>query len=206
MAKTYDGIDERLRAFIAAQHVFFVATAPSGGDGHVNVSPKGTPGTFVVFDERTVGYLDLTGSGAETAAHLRDNGRITVMFCSFDGPPKVLRLHGTGRLVVPDDGDWPGLAARFPDHRGARAIVVVDVQRVSDSCGYGLPILAFQGERDLLDQWTDRKDDATLVDYRLRHNTHSIDGLDALPVQAPLPAAHHETSVSTGETTSRLGG
>lgn len=206
MAKTYDGIDGRLREFIAAQHVFFVATAPSGGAGHVNVSPKGLPGTFVVFDDHTVGYLDLTGSGAETPAHLRDNGRITVMFCSFEGPPKVLRLHGTGRLVVPGHSDWPALAAHFPAHRGARAIVVVDVERVSDSCGYGLPILRFEGERDLLDQWTDRKDDATLVDYRLRHNAQSIDGLEALPVPTPLPAAAEGATVSTGETASRLGG
>ena len=178
MAKLYDALDDRLRAFIASQPVFFVATAPSSG-GHVNLSPKGLSGSLVVVDDRTVAYVDLTGSGAETAAHLRDNGRITIMFCAFDGPPKILRLSGTGSVVGPAHADWARLRSLFPAHRGARAVVVVDVERIADSCGYAVPLMAYAGERDLLDQWTDRKDDAALADYRRRHNTVSIDGLPA---------------------------
>lgn len=190
MATVYERIDGRLREFIAAQPVFFVATAPSAPDGHVNVSPKGLAGTFAVLDDHTVAYLDLTGSGAETAAHLRDNGRITLMFCSFEGPPNVVRLHGRGRLVVPGDADWEALAGRFPAHRGARAVVLVDVVRVSDSCGYAVPLMRYEGDRDLLDRWTERKDDAALAEYRAAKNAASIDGLPALPpVPDPRPAA-----------------
>jgi hypothetical protein len=137
VGKTYDQLDERLRGWIADQHIFFVATAPSGPGGHVNLSPKGHADTFAVLDGRTVAYLDLTGSGAETAAHLRDNGRITLMFCAFSGPPRILRLYGRGRIVLPGDDRWEELAARFPARRSARAVVVVEIQRIADSCGYG---------------------------------------------------------------------
>src|SRR3954451_4913396 len=133
VAKLYEAIDERLQAFIAEQPMFFVATAPDAG-GHVNVSPKGYQDTFAVLGERTVAYLDLYGSGAETIAHLRDNGRITVMFCSFSKQPKILRLYGTGRVVRPDEAEWDALIGRFgPGHAGTRAMVVVDVERVADS-------------------------------------------------------------------------
>jgi predicted pyridoxine 5'-phosphate oxidase superfamily flavin-nucleotide-binding protein len=157
MGKVHDGISGRLREFIAAQKVFFVATAPSGGDGHVNVSPKGIGGSFAVLDEHTVAYLDYTASGAETIAHLRENGRITLMFCAFEGPPNVVRLHGTGRFVTLHDDDFAELIKLFPEHRGARSVIVVDVHRVSDSCGYGVPLMAYAGERDLLPAHMDRK-------------------------------------------------
>lgn len=177
MGKVYDGIDERLRAFIAAQPVFFVATAPLAGDGRVNLSPKGVEGTFAVLDEHTVAYLDITASGAETIAHVRENGRITVMFCSFDPQPKVLRLHGRGRVVTPYDEAWATAAAPFPPTPTARAVVVVDVDRVSDSCGYGLPLSAGWEERHLLIPAMERK--PSIVGYRIEKNRRSIDGLPA---------------------------
>jgi hypothetical protein len=139
MGKTYDQLDKRLHGWIAAQHIFFVATAPQRRGGHVNLSPKGHADTFAVLDERTVAYLDLTGSGAETAAHLRDDGRITLMFCAFSGPPRILRLYGQGRIVLPGEQRWDELAAWFPARRGARAVVVVEVERIADSCGYAVP-------------------------------------------------------------------
>jgi hypothetical protein len=184
VGKTYDRLDERLRGWIAAQHMFFVATAPSGPGGHVNLSPKGHADTFAILDGRTVAYLDLTGSGAETAAHLRDNGRITLMFCAFSGPPRILRLYGRGRVVVAGDDRWEQLAARFPARRGARAVVVVEVERIADSCGYAVPLYDDAGQRDLLGQWAAGKDDAALAAYRAQRNRQSIDDLPALPMAA----------------------
>jgi hypothetical protein len=184
VGKTYDQLDERLQSWIADQHIFFVATAPSGPAGHVNLSPKGHADTFTILDERTVAYLDLTGSGAETIAHLRDNGRITLMFCAFSGPPRILRLHGQGRVVVPGDKRWADLAGRFPTRRGARAVVVVEIERIADSCGYAIPLYDYAGERDLLDQWAGRKDNAALAAYCAQRNSTSIDGLPALPMAA----------------------
>jgi hypothetical protein len=184
VGKTYDQLDERLRGWIVDQRLFFVATAPSGPGGHVNLSPKGHADTFTILDGRTVAYLDLTGSGAETIAHLRDNGRITLMFCAFSGPPRILRLYGRGRLVVPGDDRWEEVAARFPARCGARAVVVVEIERIADSCGYAVPLYDYAGERDLLDQWVGRKDDAALAAYRAQHNHKSIDDLPALPMAA----------------------
>jgi hypothetical protein len=181
VGKVYQFLDERLRRWIGEQHVFFVATAPSGAEGHVNLSPKGHADTFMILDERTVAYLDLTGSGAETVAHLRDNGRITIMFCAFSGPPRILRLYGRGQVAAPGDDAWARLAPRFPAYRGARAVVVVDVERIADSCGYALPLYEHAGQRDLLERWTDRKDDAQLAAYRAQQNMASVDGLPALP-------------------------
>ena len=179
MGKIHERIDGRLRAFIEAQHVLFVATAPSGPGGNVNVSPKGIGGTFAVLDEHTVAYLDITASGAETIAHLRDNGRITVMFCAFEGPPNVVRLHGRGRVVTIYDAEYATLAAHFTEHRGARAVIVVDVHRISDSCGYGVPLLDYRGERDLLPPYLERKGTEGQIDYRRQKNRRSIDGLPA---------------------------
>jgi len=182
MGKVHKGIDDRLREFIHAQAVFFVATAPSGPDGHINVSPKGMKGCLAVLGEHRVAYLDYTGSGAETIAHLRDNGRITVMFCAFEGPPKVVRLHGHGTAVTPSDGGWESLRGVFPDaeEHGLRAIIDVAVSRVSDSCGFSVPLLDYVGERDLLTQWAGHKTAEDLVAYRAEKNTRSIDGLPAL--------------------------
>lgn len=182
MGKVYASIDGRLREFLLEQPVFFVATAPSGPDGHVNVSPKGGRGCLAVLDERRVAYLDYTGSGAETIAHLRENGRITLMTCAFQGPPKIVRLHGEGRVVVPGGADFAGLVEAFPTApaRGLRAVIEVSVDRISDSCGYQVPLMAYEGDRDLLTRWTDRKTDEDLADYRRKKNAKSIDGLPAL--------------------------
>ena len=179
MAKVHERIDGRLRDFIEAQPMFFVATAPSGAGGHVNLSPKGVAGTFVVLDEHRVAYLDLTASGAETIAHLRDNGRITLMFCAFQGPPNIVRLYGRGRFVTLYDEGFDELAALFGETRGARAVIVVDVDRVSDSCGYGVPLMTLEGERDLLPPHMDRKGTQGQADYRRLKNRTSIDGLPA---------------------------
>ena len=180
MGQVHEAIDGRLRAFVEAQHVFFVATAPLAG-GHVNLSPKGIAGTFVVVDEHTVAYLDITASGAETIAHLREpgNGRITLMFCSFDRSPDVVRLQGTGRVVSVYDEEYAGWADRFEETRGARAVIVVDVERVSDSCGYGVPLMDFADERELLPGHMERKGAEGLLDYRRLKNRTSIDGLPA---------------------------
>ncbi len=180
MGRTYDGIDERLGTFLAAQHVFFVATAPDSG-GHVNVSPKGYDGTFAVLDPHTVAYLDLTGSGVETLAHLRQNGRVTLMFCAFEGPPRIVRLYGRGRAVLPGEAEWDGLVQRFSSHPGRRSVVVIDLDRVADSCGYAVPFLDFRSERDVLDRSHETKGEEALVDYRAERNAASIDGLPGLP-------------------------
>jgi len=193
MGKVYTGLDERLRQFILAQPVFFVATAPSGDDGHVNVSPKGYRDTFAILGSRTVAYLDLTGSGAETIAHLRQNGRITIMFCSFTETPKILRLQGTGRVVLPGAPDWDALSSRFPAAAGRspdpdavagaasrRAVIVADLDRIADSCGYSVPVMALVTERDLLNRSNGRKTPGTLDTYRAERNMVSIDGLPAL--------------------------
>jgi Pyridoxamine 5'-phosphate oxidase len=187
MGKVYSGLDERLRQFISAQPVFFVATAPSGDGGHVNVSPKGYRGTFAVLGPATVAYLDLTGSGAETIAHLRQNGRITIMFCSFDRTPKILRLQGTGRVVRPGDPDWVSLGCHFPAGAGygdrpeaRRAIIVAELDRIADSCGYSVPLMELREERDLLTQWAERKTPEDLGAYWSERNSASIDGLPAL--------------------------
>jgi hypothetical protein len=162
--------------------MFFVATAPTGADGHVNVSPKGMAGTFAVLGERRVAYLDFHGSGAETAAHLRENGRITLMFCAFDGAPNIVRLHGAGRVVPATDPGYAELLEFFPaapDVHGARSIIDVEVHRVSDSCGYAVPLMSYQGDRDLLVRWSARRSDDDLAEYRRAKNAASIDGLPA---------------------------
>jgi hypothetical protein len=179
MGKVLESLDDELTAFIAAQRVFFVATAPSGDGGHVNLSPKGYD-SFRVLDALTVAYLDLTGSGVETIAHLRQNGRITILFCAFEGPPKLVRLHGTGSVTTSGDPGYAALAAGFPEHRGARAVIRVALDRVSTSCGFSVPFMSFEGERDTLARWAERKTDDELVAYRAAKNARSIDALAAL--------------------------
>lgn len=173
-----DGIDDELRAWLEAQPVFFVASAPASG-GHVNVSPKGYD-TLRVLGSHHVAYRDLTGSGAETAAHLTDDGRLTLMWCAFDHPPRIVRAQGTGRLVTPDLPEYAALDARLPTLPGARAIVELVADRVSSSCGYSVPRMDLVEERSTLVRWAEAKDDAQLATYRARKNATSIDGLPSL--------------------------
>lgn len=181
MAQLYDSIDDGMAEWMAAQHVYFVASAPSDG-GHVNVSPKGYD-SFRVLGPRRVAYLDLTGSGAETVAHLRDNGRLTIMFCAFAGPPRILRLFGVGRAHPLGSPGYAELASEFAEHPGARQIVELDVDRIQTSCGYAVPLMEYQGARPTLAQWATRKGEAGLREYRATRNATSIDGLPALAAE-----------------------
>ena len=176
MGRLYDSIDPDLGEFIARQRLFFVATAPLAGDGHVNLSPKGLD-TFAVLDPRAVAYLDLTGSGVETIAHVRENGRITLLFCAFEGPPKILRLHGRGTVVEPASAEFATLRARFGAFDAVRSIIRVDLTRIADSCGYGVPRFRFEAERPQLAEWAARKGESGVIAYRREKNRASIDGL-----------------------------
>jgi Pyridoxamine 5'-phosphate oxidase len=191
VGKIYPALDDRLRKFISRQSVFFVATAPcltpDGRGGHVNVSPKGYRDTFAVLGPHRVAYLDLTGSGAETIAHLRQNGQITIMFCSFDHETKILRLYGQGTVVVPGSAGWDELAGHFPaeaglgtDRGNQRAIIDVEIHRIADSCGYAVPVMELAYERDVLARWAEKRTPEELAQYRVEKNSASIDGLPAL--------------------------
>ncbi|NHC43761.1 pyridoxamine 5'-phosphate oxidase family protein [Motilibacter aurantiacus] len=187
MGKVFDGIDESLRRWIDAQHLFFVATAPLAADGRVNVSPRGHD-TFSVLGPDRVAWVDYTGSGTETAAHLRENGRICVMFCAFDKRPRIVRLHGTGRVALPGEPDFEDVVRRHPPHPSTRAVVVVDVTRVSDSCGWGVPVMDFVGERDLIRLGAEHSGPEGLAEYRREANARSIDGLPGLTADEPARA------------------
>jgi len=178
MGKAFDSIDQELRAFITAQRVFFVATAPSTG-GHVNLSPKGLD-SLRIIDERTIAYIDYVGSGAETIAHVKDNGRIVLMVCAFEGPPKIVRVHGRGEAVEPHDPQFNALRGLFGSHLPARSIIHITIERISDSCGYGVPLYAFRGDRNQLEAWTERKGEQGLLEYQKKNNRFSLDGLPAL--------------------------
>jgi hypothetical protein len=192
MRKTHERIDGRIRTFIEEQHIFFTATAPLDGEGTVNLSPKGVSGSFAVLDELTVAYLDFAGSNAETVAHLRENGRITLMWCAFQGPPSIVRIHGRGEPVFRDDPRFGALLARFPDVdpglHGLRAVIVVRAELIRDACGYGVPFMSYDEDRPLHAQRFAREDDASLGAYfeKKEHIATSIDGLPGLPL--PLPA------------------
>jgi hypothetical protein len=194
VGKIFDGIDDHLAGWIARQPMFFVGTAPSGDGGHVNVSPKGPIGSLRVLDDHTVAYLDVVGSGAETIAHLRDNGRIVVMLCAFQGPPRIVRLHGSGEILYPDDPRFAELLEGFerPEHAETeRAIILVDVTRVADSCGYGVPLMAYEGERPHQDLTSGKRlrvhgPDA-FIDYQREKNLESIDGLPAVDLSQAAP-------------------
>ncbi len=190
MGKHYERIDDRLREFIAAQPLFFVATGPLDPEGHLNLSPKGRAGCFAVLDEQTVGYLDFGGSHAETVAHLRENGRITLMWCAFSGPPNILRIYGRGEPVFRDDPRFADLVAQFADadEPGIRAVVVVTVADIRDSCGFAVPLLEPAGERSLHADFFARKTDEQFAAYcaSKEFNKVSMDGLPAVPL--PLPA------------------
>lgn len=207
MGKVFNGIDERLERWIAAQPMFFVGSAPRHADGHINVSPKAPIDTLRVLDSSTVAYLDFVGSGAETIAHLRENGRIVIMLCAFQGPPRILRVHGVGEAILASDRRFEQLfdrcrftAPATPESQ--RAIVLVDVVRVADSCGYGVPLMRQEGSRPHMAAWAAKKVRAggpgALRDYQREKNSRSIDGLpavdvagvDGLPaVDAPLNGA-----------------
>lgn len=184
MSSVFEVIDDRLQRFIERQPLFFVGTAPRAEDGHINVSPKGVRGTWRVLDERRVAYLDFTGSGVETIAHLRENGRIVLLFCAFSGPPKIVRVHGAGEAVFPDDARFRALRAGFGEidnEHALRSIVVVTAKRISDSCGYGVPRMSFRGERPHLGVWQSKKSAEEIAAYRERKNRRSLDDLPALP-------------------------
>jgi hypothetical protein len=186
VAKTYDGIDQTLSEWMSDQPVFFVSTAPLSQEGSLNCSPKGNRDEFAVLDERTVAFLDQTGSGVETIAHLRENGRIVVMFCAFAGPPRIVRLHGKGRVVLADDAEFDVFADRFPGGAGigVRSVIVMAVRRVSDSCGYGVPLMAFEGHRPTMDQWSTRKGRDGIRQYWADRNATSIDGISGIDSRA----------------------
>jgi hypothetical protein len=181
MGKIYESISPELKDWLARQPVFFVATAPLSAERHINCSPKGGD-TFRVLGPNEVAYLDYTGSGAETVAHLRENGRIVVMFCAFDGPPKIVRLHGRGETITPADARYASLCAHFLPHPSARSIIVMRVERVSDSCGYGVPFMKFEGHRDAPEKWARAKGPEGLKKYMAEKNRASIDGLPAFDV------------------------
>jgi hypothetical protein len=185
MAKVHSEINSDLQAFIRAQHLFFVGTAPLAGDGHVNLSPKGLD-CFRILSPQRVGYMDVIGSGNETAAHLLENGRITFMFCAFDGPPNILRLYGRGRAVLRGAEGWDALAEFFPVYPSTRQLIVADIDRVQTSCGFGVPKYEFVGDRDMHFQWADKKSDADLSVYQDKNNRRSIDGLPTPLEVGPL--------------------
>lgn len=196
VGKIFDGIDQRLERWIAAQPMFFVGTAPLDGDGHVNVSPKGPIEVLRVLDPHTVAYLDYVGSGAETIAHVRENGRIVIMLCAFAGPPRILRLHGRGEVVAASDAEFEPLMTRcgfaspaVPEMR--RAVVRVEIDRVADSCGYGVPLMSYEGRRQHQDLWAAKKvrvgGPEALLDYQREKNSLSIDGLPAVEHPVPVP-------------------
>ncbi len=172
-------IDAGLAEWIAAQHVFFVATAPLAVDGHVNCSPRGMD-SLRVIDGQRVAWLDLTGSGIETISHLRDNGRITLMWCAFSGNPRIARVHGHGVVHLPGTSGFSELAPRFPAWPGARAIIDVRADRISTSCGYGVPLYEYIGERPILKDWAEKKGPEGLASYRGTKNRTSINGLPGL--------------------------
>jgi Pyridoxamine 5'-phosphate oxidase len=176
MGKVYNAIDEKLSAWLSTQKLFFVGTAPLSQQGHVNCSPKDGR-SFQILDERTVVYLDLTGSGVETIAHVKENGRIVLMFCAFSGAPNIVRLHGQGEVIESHHEDFLSLKARFGNVPGLRSFIRVRLTRVSTSCGFGVPLYEFLGDRNQLAAWAERKGPERLVEYRHEKNAISIDGL-----------------------------
>jgi hypothetical protein len=197
MGRVYTEISEQLGGWIAQQPMFFVGTAPSGADGHVNISPKGSREAFAILGPRTAAYVDMIGSGVETIAHLRENGRIVMMFCAFAGPPKIVRLHGSGRVILESDPEFPELLTRFtlkPEVQSlARAVIIVDVSRISDSCGFAVPEMEFVRERDQLFRWAETRDakegDSWRAEYKRAKNAASIDGLRAIEPDITLAEA-----------------
>lgn len=179
MGKEFEAIDDKLQRWIEKQRMFFVATAPLDGNGHVNCSPKGLD-SLRVLGPRQLAYVDLGGSGIETVAHIRENQRITIMLCAFDGPPKIFRFYGRGRAVEPGNTEFNDLVARFPEQPSVRNIIVIDVERIMDSCGYGVPEFDFRKDRESMANWINSKTDEELAQYRRDNNSESLDGLPGL--------------------------
>jgi hypothetical protein len=206
VGRLYDAIDESLQAWLDKQPMFFVGTAPDDPDGHVNVSPKGGAGVFRVLGPNRVAYVDLVGSGVETVAHLQENGRIVVMFCAFAGPPKIVRLHGQGRAVPEGTAEYAELVAAFPLDAEqiplARGVVVVDVTRISDSCGFGVPRMEMVAERDQLLRWSEKQQakhgDHWKARYMAANNEKSIDGLPGYEPEKELVADEARALSSSG--------
>lgn len=182
MGRAFDTITPPMRDFIERQHMFFVATAPTSG-GRVNMSPKGYD-AFRILDDNRICYLDLTGSGAETIAHLRENGRLTIMFCAFEGKPNIVRLYGTARAVRAGDEEFDALRGLFVEHPGVRSIIVADIDRTSNSCGFSVPFMDFVEDRQTLAEYWDDKDQGEITAYQIKNNTSSIDGLPAIDFDA----------------------
>ncbi|HZW79173.1 MAG TPA: pyridoxamine 5'-phosphate oxidase family protein [Candidatus Deferrimicrobiaceae bacterium] len=196
MGKTRSMIDDEAKRFIEAQHIFFVASAPLDSGGHVNLSPKGLD-TFRILGPTTVAYVDFNGSGVETIAHLKENGRIVLMFCAFQGPPNIFRLYGFGRAVEPHQDEFAALAQSFPAYETIRSIIVIEITRVTDSCGYGVPHFRYEGEREQLAAWARKQGPEGLQAYRERKNQASIDGLPGLSlhIQAVHTPAVHKQAI-----------
>jgi hypothetical protein len=188
MSTVYEKLDEKLTKFIKAQKVFFVATAPLTGEGNVNVSPKGYD-SLVILGEKTLAWIDLGGSGVETMAHVRENGRITLMWCAFEGKPNVLRIFGKAEAIQFDDPRFDALLPLFPSYDRARSIVVVQIHRIADACGWGVPLMTFAGEREQLKRWVDHRPEDEWREHRYQKNAVSIDGLPGLVRPLPLKAA-----------------
>lgn len=176
MGKRFPKLLPEHEAFIRRQRIFFVASAPLSGAGHVNVSPKGYD-AFRLLSQDRAGYLDMTGSGNETSAHLLENGRLTILFCAFEGPPNILRLYGKGEVALPGSEEWASLSPLFPALPGARQIVTLRIESVQTSCGFGVPLMRYEGERETLKQWAERKGEEGLAAYRAEKNAKSLDGL-----------------------------
>lgn len=183
MGKEFQEIDERLQRWVERQHMFFVSTSPLAADGRINCSPKGLD-SLRVLGPKKIAYADTGGSGIETVAHLKENGRIVIMLCAFDGPPKIFRFYGTGRAVEPHEPEFEALLPEFPGMPSIRNFIIVDVECIRDSCGYGVPMYEFQQERDSLKNWCDQKTADELLDYRIDNNAQSLDGLPGLDVGA----------------------
>ena len=180
MADRFSSISDDLARWWSEQPLFFVATAPSGEDGHVNCSPKGLD-TLRILGPQRVAYLDLTGSGVETISHLRENGRITLMACAFNGAPQISRIYGTGTVHEVGSAGFDELSPRFPDLPGARSVIDIAVDRVTTSCGYAVPLMDLVGDRERLLEWATAKGEEGLVAYRSSKNATSIDGRPGFP-------------------------
>ncbi len=183
MGKVFEIIDDKLREFIESQHMFFVATAPAQNDGHINLSPKGLD-AFRILGPTSVAYLDLGGSGIETVAHVKENGRIVIMFCAFEGKPKIVRLHGRGTVHEQDSARFKELVALYPKTPGTRTVIEIELTRIADSCGWGVPRMDFVEHRTQLPAFADKLGPEKLLEYAATNNAESLDGLPGLSIPA----------------------